>query len=103
MTKNLVLLLMNNILSNENEPNDLVRYLDFSKIKSDLMTFRIKKWNLLQNGDNVCSFRTRQQSFVSFFILKGGLVYCTNVMVLCKNFGIPTDQKNGDYLSICQN
>ena len=66
-------------LINECKLNDLVRDLDFPKVKAELLASRLKQWNLLQSGVKVCSFRTRQQSLAQFFSMKGKLVYCTDV------------------------
>ena len=66
-------------LINESELNDLIRYLDLPKVKAELLASSLKQWNLLQSSVNVCSFRTRQQSFAHFFRVKGELVYCTDV------------------------
>ena len=51
-------------LINESKLNDLVRNLDLPKVKAELL----EQWNLLQNGVKVCSFCTRQQSLVQFFL-----------------------------------
>ena len=74
-------------LINESELNDLVRDLDFPKVKVELLASRLKQWNLLQSGIKVCSFRTRQQSLVQFFSMKGGLVYCTDTGGIMQEFG----------------
>ena len=55
-------------LINESELNDLVRDLNLPKVKTELLAFRLKQWNFLQNGVNVCSFRRRQQSFAQYFL-----------------------------------
>ena len=74
-------------LINESELNDLVRNLDLSKVKAELLASRLKQWNLLQSGVKVCCFRTRQQSLAQFFSMKVGLVYCTDVGGIMQEFG----------------
>ena len=43
------------------EFNDLVRYLDLSKIKADLLASRLKQWNLLDKNVKVSTFRKREK------------------------------------------
>ena len=74
-------------LINESEMNNLVRDLDLPKGKAELLASRLKQWNLLQSGVNVCSFRTRQESFAQFFSVKGELVYCADVGGIMQEFG----------------
>ena len=74
-------------LINENKLNDLVRDLDLPKVKAELLASRLKQWNLLQSGVKVCSFCTLQQSLDQCFIMKGGLVYCTDVGGIMQEFG----------------
>jgi len=66
-------------------PSQIIRHpflgdLDLPEVKAELLASRLKQWNLLQIGVNVCSFRTHQQSLAQFFSMKGGLglVYCTD-------------------------
>ena len=74
-------------LISESELNDLVRDINVPKVKAELLAFRLKQWNLLQSGINVCSFRTRQQTLGQFFSMKGRLVYCTDVGGIMQEFG----------------
>ena len=90
-------------LINESELNDLVRDLNFPKVKAELLASRLKLWNLLQSGVKVCNFRTRQQSLAQFFSMKGDLYIAQMFVVLCKNSGTPTDQKNRDCSLIRRN
>jgi len=57
------------------------------KVKAELLASRLKQWNLLQSGVNICSFRKRQQSSAHFFSMKGGLVYCTDVGGIMQKLG----------------
>ena len=67
------------------DPSQIIQHpflgdLDLPEVKAELLASRLKQWNLLQIGVNVCSFRTHQQSLAQFFSMKGGLglVYCTD-------------------------
>ena len=82
-------------LINKSELNNLVRDLDFPKVKTELFASRLKQWSLLQSEVKVCSFCTTV--FAPVFLAKKRNLYIAKMLVvLCKNFGTSTDQKNGD-------
>lgn len=61
------------------ELNDLVRDLNLSKEKSEILSSRLKQWNLLANDVRISSFRTRNNRLIPFFKDENQLCYCTNV------------------------
>jgi len=50
----------------QDELNDLVRDLELSKSKADLLGSRLKQWNILEKNARISSFRGRQQQLVPF-------------------------------------
>jgi len=48
----------------QDELNDLVRDLELSKSKADLLGSRLKHWNLLEKNVRISSFRSRHQQLV---------------------------------------
>ena len=54
-------------LLDQNNLNDLVRDLGLTKEKSDLLSSRLKQWNMLQKGVNCTYFRSRHASLQDFF------------------------------------
>ena len=58
----------------QNELNDLVRELELSKTKSELLGSRLQQWNLLADGVRIFKYHDRQQQLESFYFLDGNLV-----------------------------
>lgn len=75
----------------QDEMNDLVRDLDLSKSKAEILASRLRQWNLLEQNIRVTSFRTRQQLFESFFKKEESLVFCCDIDGLLQAFGIAHD------------
>ena len=69
------------------ELSDLVRDLDLSEEKAELLESRLKQWNLLQSDVKVSHYRKRQQNLLSFFEKKKNLVFCVDVfgLMYCLN------------------
>ena len=61
------------------ELNDLVRDLELSKAKAELLGSRLQEWNLLQENVRVTSFRTRHEQFEDYFSKEDDLVFCSDV------------------------
>lgn len=80
------------ILTQE-ELNDLVRDLDLSKSKAELLGSRLQQWNLLKENVRVTSFRTRHEQFVPFFRKEADLVFCCDADGLMNVLGIEHDPK----------
>jgi len=68
--------------------NDLVRYLELSKNKADLLGSRLKQRHLLEKNVQISSFRIRHQQLVPFFRKEEGLVFCYDVDGLMNALGI---------------
>ncbi|ESN93095.1 hypothetical protein HELRODRAFT_165255 [Helobdella robusta] len=76
------------------ELSDLVRDLDLSQEKAELLGSRLKQWNLLQSDVKVSYFRKRQQNLVRFFEKKNSLVVCVDIygLMYCLNLNYdPTE------------
>ena len=52
---------------NQNDLNDLIRDLGWTKSNAELLTARLKQWNLLDDSAQITKQRKRHQSFSSFF------------------------------------
>jgi hypothetical protein len=59
--------------------NDLIRDVDLTKSNAELLTSRLKQWNLLDESVQVTDQRKRHQAFSSFFTRQDGLCFCHNV------------------------
>ena len=66
-------------LLSQGDVNDLVRDLNLSKKKAELLCSRLKGWNLLQSETKVCFYRDRHDDFKDVFSLEDGVVFCNDV------------------------
>ena len=57
-------------------------------LSAELLTSRLKQWNLLDPSIKVAAQRKRHLTFSSFFTLKDGLCFCHNVIGLFETIGI---------------
>ena len=73
------------------ELNDLVRDLELSKAKAELLGSRLQEWNLLQENVRVTSFCTRHEQFEDYFSKEDDLVFCSDVEGLLNALGIKHD------------
>ncbi|XP_061433736.1 uncharacterized protein LOC133359273 [Lethenteron reissneri] len=64
--------------------NDLIRDLGLTKSNAELLTSRLKQWNLLDESVQVADQRKHYQHFCSFFTRQDGLCFCHNVTSLFK-------------------
>jgi len=78
---------------NENELNDLVRDLELSKAKAELLASRLRQWNLLKEDVLVTSFRTRHEHLVRYFTKQNDLIFCSDVDGLMNALGFQHDQQ----------
>ena len=78
--------------------NDLIRNLDLTKSKAELLTSRLKQWNLLDDSVQITEQRERHQSFSSFFTMQNAICFCNNVSGLFYSIGIPCILVNGVFL-----
>ena len=73
---------------NQKDLNDLIRDLGLTKSNAELLTSRLKQWNLLDESVQVMDQRKRHQAFSSFFTYQDGLCFCHNVTSLFEAIGI---------------
>ena len=66
-------------LLTQDELNDLVRDLKFSKTQAELLGSKLRGWNLLQKDTRVCFFLNRQEEFQDFYSEENDLMYCENI------------------------
>ena len=55
--------------------NDLVRDLNLSKNQAEMLSSKLKEWNLLEKGTKICSIRERQHEFQHLFSQHDNFVY----------------------------
>ena len=67
--------------------NDLIRDLQLSKEKSELLASRLQEWNLLEKGTSVSYFRTRHEKLAGFYALENDVCFCTDVDGLMHELG----------------
>ena len=71
--------------------NDLVRDLNLSKDKSELLASRLQQWNLLTFGTKVTFYRQRSKDLSNLFSADSELCYCNNIPGLFESIGINYD------------
>ena len=74
---------------NQRDLNDLIRDLGLTKSNAELLTSRLKEWDLLDENVKVGSQRKRHEEFSRFFSSKTGLCFCHDVSGLFEAIGIP--------------
>ena len=74
---------------NQKDLNDLIRDLGLAKSNAELLTSRLKQWNLLDASVQITEQRKRHQSFSSFFTMQNAICFCNNVGGLFYSIGIP--------------
>ena len=75
--------------SNQKDLNDLIRDFGLTKSNAELLTSRLKQWNLLNDSVQITEQRKRHQSFSSFFTVQNAICFCNNVSGLFYSIGIP--------------
>jgi hypothetical protein len=75
-------------LINQGDLNDLVRDLYLSKSQSELLTSRLKQWNLVDDDVRITSFRKRNLRLTSFFATVNHLCYCSDIDGLFSEFNL---------------
>jgi len=66
-------------LLTQRDLNDIVRDLYLSKKQAEVLSSRLKGWNLLHQDSDVCFYRERHEELKDFFSLKDGVVFCNDV------------------------
>ena len=74
---------------NQKDLDDLIRDLGLTKSNAELLTSRLKQWNLLDDSVQITEQRKRHQSFPVFFIMQNAICFCNNVSGLFYSIGIP--------------
>ena len=74
---------------NQKDLNDLIRDLGLTKSNAELLTSRLKQWNLLDDSVQITEQRKWHQSFSSFFTMQNAIWFCNNVSGLFYSIGIP--------------
>ena len=64
---------------NQSEMDDLVRDLGLSKSGAEILTSRLKQWNLLDSTCKISKYRKRHQSFSQFYEVSDSLYFCRDV------------------------
>ena len=73
---------------NQKDINDLIRDLGLTKSNAELLTSRLKQWNLLDESVQVTDQRKRHKTFSNFFSQQDGLCVCNNVASLFEAIGL---------------
>ena len=68
--------------------NDLVRDLNLSKDKCELLASRLQQWNLLTLGTKVTFYRQRSKDLSNLFSADGEVYYCNNIPGLFESIEI---------------
>jgi hypothetical protein len=72
----------------QEEYNDLVRDLNLSKSKAELLGSRLQQWNLLKENVRISVYRKMHEDLVEFFKMERGLVACNNINGLMQTLNI---------------
>lgn len=78
----------------QNELNDLIRDLDLSKERAELLASRLKEKKCLASDVKISAYRTRERDLLPFFSNDENLVYCNNVSGLMKFMGLEIYKAN---------
>ena len=74
----------------QDELNDLIRDLDLSKERAELLASRLKEKKCLSPGVKITSYRTREQNLLQFFSFHENFIYCNDVNGLLTFMGLKT-------------
>lgn len=75
------------LLLNQTRLNDLIRELNLPIDKAELLTSRLKQWNLCESDVKVSFYRKRHSSLVPYYSKEDGLVFCNDVNGLMAQLG----------------
>lgn len=81
-------------LFNQNTLNDLVRDLELTKDKAEILASRLNERNLLEPGTKITFYRTRNCELRSYFTMENGLVFARNINDLLKQLDLPYESEN---------
>jgi len=66
-------------LLTQGDLNDIVGNLNLSKKQAELLTSRLKGWNLLCQDTKVCFYCGHHEEFKDFFSLEDGVMFCNDI------------------------
>jgi hypothetical protein len=69
------------------ELNDLIRVLQLTKEKSELLGSRLHEKNMLASGVKFSWYRNREKGFRKYYAQEDQLVFCTDIRNLLHQFG----------------
>lgn len=69
--------------------NDLIRDLELSKEKSEVLASRLKNKSLLMPGVKISIYRNRHKMFATYYSKKDNICYCNDIRGLFEEFGEP--------------
>ena len=75
----------------QHDLNDLIRDLNLTKSGGELITSRLRQWNLLDEDVKVTVQRNRHRQFSNYYTTEAGLCFCNNITGLFNKIGITCD------------
>lgn len=78
-------------LLDQAELNDLVRDLELTKEKAELLASRMLQWNLVKSETRVTVYRNRNADMLKFFKKEDSICYCVDVDELMNHLGMKHD------------
>ena len=72
---------------NQQDLDDLIRDLGLTKSNAELLTSRLKEWNLADKSCLISRQRKRHETFSQYFTLREQLCYCHDIRGLFKQIG----------------
>ena len=84
---------------NQNELDDLTRDLGLTKAKAEILSSRLKEWNLLAPSCKISKPRKRHVTFANFYAMSSdsdhfSLCYCANIQGLFQEIGVAYSASN---------
>lgn len=76
-------------LFNQQKLDDLIRELELTKSKAELLASRLKENNLLAKGCKITKYRVRHKDFAFFYEMYENLCFCSDVNALFQHMQIP--------------
>jgi len=67
------------LLINQERLNDLVRDLYLSKEKAEVLGSRLQRWNILELGTTISSFRSRNENLAHYYASAENICYCKDI------------------------
>lgn len=74
-------------LYNQPELNDLIRDLELTKEKSELLASRLRERNFLENDVKATAYRNRHKPYANFYTTKDNMCFCYDISGLFEKLG----------------